>query len=283
MNQPTRPEVQTVTETAECQRCGVSFDREAVLIDGKPFGGPRRCPACVSAREKDIDAGERTWDRGRTLRHLEGREGKAKAMLDALKVPKLYQGCDFESSWQLHGDQAAQTRQLRMRSAGLRYLSEWPDVHHWLLVLRGSFGTGKGHWLWTVAQHVARHGGSARVLTLADLVREIRATWTAGATESDEQVVRRFRTLDFLGIDEVSRHAFHGDNLHQHLYDVLNDRVNNLRPTVLTSNESQEDLAAILRPALWSRIHGAGGILEFGDGPDFRKRPRPTPPAEEVA
>jgi len=68
---------------------------------------------------------------------------------------------------------------------------------------------------------------------------------------------------DLLVVDEVSRHAFYGDNVSQHLYDVVNDRIEECRPVVLTSDESVAGIKAILGPALVDRLDGEGGTLEF--------------------
>lgn len=264
---------ETVSQIATCERCGASFTREATLIDGKPFAHRRRCDGCAQARDADLAQVDREWNTVKAQRHLEEREREAQACLDALAVPPLYRGVSLDT-WELHGDRDAQTRQLRMRSAGLRYLSEWPDPRHTLQVLRGGNGTGKGHWCWSIAQHVARNGSRARVVKLPDLIRELRRAWRDGAAETEETTLRRLWEVPLLVIDEVTRDAFYGEP-HQHLYDVVDHRVEYQRPTLLTSNERQDDLAAILRPALWSRVWGNGGVLDFGDGPDFRKRPRP--------
>ena len=77
------------------------------------------------------------------------------------------------------------------------------------------------------------------------------------------------RELYFLGIDEVSRHAFYGE-AHQHLYDILSWRAAHRLPTIITSNEPLEALYEIVGGALLSRMNAEGGVLEFG-GSDYRQ------------
>ncbi len=62
----------------------------------------------------------------------------------------------------------------------------------------------------------------------------------------------------------MSRHAFYGQNIHQHLYDVLDHRAEYQRPTILTTNETNDGLAEVLRPALVDRLCYHGAIVEFG-------------------
>lgn len=264
--------LETVTEFGTCLDCAKSFSRSVPIIQGRRWGVQERCDPCLAmaARRQTHEEAEREL-----YARNEARRQAAESARQALGVPPLYAEASL-STWQLHGAPADQTRQQRMVSAGRRYLAEWPDVHHRLLVLRGGTGTGKGHWCWSIAKAVADEGASVRVVKLSDLIRELRRSWRDhSATETEEMVLARYRRLDLLVIDEVSRHAFYGEQIHQHLYDVIDHRSDNLRPTILTSNETAKDLADILRAALWSRIHGNGGVLEFGDGPDYRKRPKP--------
>jgi len=143
-----------------------------------------------------------------------------------------------------------------------------------LYVFQGPPGTGKGHVVWSLAKVIAgTHGATVAVVKCADLVRSIRASWRDPEATAEEQVIARYRNLDFLVVDEVSRHAFYGQQIHQHLYDVLDYRIERRRPTILTSNEDDAGLGEILRPALADRLQGEGGVLEFGTE-SWRVRPR---------
>ena len=64
----------------------------------------------------------------------------------------------------------------------------------------------------------------------------------------------------------------YGTKVQQHLYDIVDDRLEHHRPTILTSNEDAEGISEILGPALMSRLSGAGGIIRF-PSLDWRSRP----------
>lgn len=267
--------------TIPCPDCGALFEQRAILLDGRPLAMTRRCDQCSAAADAAAAARRAAYrqelERDALERAAAMRGELIAAATDGLATPPLYADATL-TNWTLHGTDAEQLRQQRIQSAGLRYVAEWPDVHHQVIVLRGGPGTGKGHWAWSVAKAVAALGQAVKVVKLSNLIRELRRGWRGG--DADEEVTLAvYRKLDLLVIDEVSRHAFYGEQIHQHLYDVIDERVEFRRPTILTSNETPEGLAEILRAALWSRIHGNGGVLEFGAGPDYRQRRRalPTP------
>ncbi|MBK9693668.1 MAG: ATP-binding protein, partial [Gemmatimonadetes bacterium] len=153
-----------------------------------------------------------------------------------------------------------------------RYVAAWPQVEV-LLLFQGGPGTGKGHLAWSLAKAVVSdHGGSARVVKLARLIRDLREPWRSKEGAGEERRLRAYRVPDLLVIDEVSRHAFYGQSVQQHLYDVLDDRLEHQRPTILTTNETDAGIAEILGPALLDRLQGSGGVVRFGDA-SWRTRP----------
>lgn len=255
-----------IVRDATCRQCGRQFEQHVVLLDGRELATGQECEPCIAAREA------RDSERRRQVAAesaAKARAARREAAVAALAVPPLYADVSL-TTFRLHGDAEARGRQQRVQAHGLRYLAEWPEVHHRLLVLRGEPGTGKGHWSWSVSKEIAQQGYMVRVVKLANLIRELRRGWRSSSAASEEETLAAYRSLDLLVIDEVSRHAFYGENIHQHLYDVLDDRIEQCRATILTTNETAEGIESILRPALWSRLHGNGAVLEFGSD-DYRQ------------
>jgi DNA replication protein DnaC len=202
------------------------------------------------------------------------REQAGKTALLNLRVPALYRSVTLES-FELHGEPKDKHDQEVALAYMAGFLEAWPDVgpERQILTFRGGVGTGKGHVAWSVAKRVAEdHGAVAHFIRLPDLIREIRGTWRDKTDTTEAEVLDRHRRKDLLVIDEVSRHAFYGQGF-QHLLDVIDHRVNNQKPTILTTNDNDGSLEEILGPAMWSRINGCGGILEFGND-DWRSRER---------
>ena len=191
--------------------------------------------------------------------------------LEQLNAPRRYANATFDTFRTDLGDSTNHQRLERARMAASRYVDRWPmrdsDEFPHLVVMRGNVGTGKTHLAYAICRALIDHFGAlCRVATLADIVRDLRATWRRGQnvdgpTERDR--LRLYRSADLLVIDEVSRHALYGEPT-QHLYDLIAPREADFKPTILTTNEGGSAFEDLIGPALTSRAAGAGGIWEFG-------------------
>jgi DNA replication protein DnaC len=258
--------------TVKCTVCGGEFDSKVMSFDGRIFG--RSSPCCsecteqarINAQQAAEAAAAASAVKAAALaaaKEAQEREQASQRALDDLDVPRLYVTASLETftSFGSPAHRACQESVLRIVR---RYLQEWPDSPE-ILLFSGGPGTGKGHMLWTIARHLASaHAISAKVVKLADLVRELRSSWGDRDADSEEVVLARYRRLSWLAIDEVSRHAFYGRHVRQHLYDVVDHRLEHRRSTILTTNEPEDIVAEILGPPLLDRLQGSGGMLEFG-------------------
>lgn len=106
------------------------------------------------------------------------------------------------------------------------------------LVLTGGPGTGKSHLGAAVAQEFIRGGRTARFATFDQVLVEIQDTYSGGEESGDSTaaVVKRYTkdadllVLDDVGVEPPTAHAI------QILYRILNARLNDRQPTVLTTN-----------------------------------------------
>lgn len=245
--------------------CGASFRQTKLARRWLP----ERCRECQDAADSARTVATRTHDAEARAHAAAQRADRA---LAALEVRPKYRDVTL-STFRHHGTPADREAQARVLQVARRYLGCWPDVEP-IFVFRGGPGTGKGHVAWSIAKELAEvHAARVEVVKLSDLVRRLRSGWgRAEGGEAEDRVLAHYRGLDLLILDEVSSHAFYGQNIHQHLYDVLDDRAEFQRPTILTSNETDAGLEAILRPALWDRLFDGGGILDFGSA-SWRSRP----------
>lgn len=264
-----RPE--TITVPCEAQ-CGETVTRTVVRKPNGELmgaGGAWRCNACEAAAEMARRAALAERDK---LAEEARQQTRIDRALKALNVPTLYAAATFDT-WQMHGTPEARAVQDKMRERGRSYLRKWPDVPA-LVLLRGEPGTGKGHWAWSVAKDVASRGHGVLVIKAADMIRRLRASWRDKDAESEDKVLRELREVPLLVIDELSSHAFYGEKVSQHLFDVVDHRLEWVRPTIITSNEDVPGLQTILRPALWDRVFASGAVLDFG-AESYRKGRRP--------
>lgn len=253
----------TVEEREAQCACGTVIRQQRNPKLRGPMAGwwPDKCGNCVATERQGQEQ-----ERETNLRA---------ARLHDLGVPPRYTLARLDT-FSPHGDDANKARITRLANVARRFVSEWPKPANDLLVFRGGPGTGKGHLAWAIARALTlEYSASIRFAKLPSVIRDLRESWRGqGATE--EHRLRAYREPDLLIVDEVSRHAFYGEPT-QHLYDVLDDRMDWCRPTILTTNESEDGLAALLGPALLDRVVGYGGLVDFGDTSFRQRRAGKTP------
>lgn len=243
-----------------CPKCGAESTETRMQYEGAEVEWTRhKCGVCV---DKETLAGKRG------VPNID-RDAVIATRLKQLDVPEYYAGATLDN-FDVNGAAEGQRGRLeRIKQAATEFLVDWPDVPM-ITLFRGAPGTGKGHISWSIARaFVAQLDATARVCVLSDLIRDLRESWARDeGAMSESQRLLRYRSVDLLVIDEVSRHAFYGQP-QQHLYDLVAWRELRNKPTILTTNETAEELSALLGPALSSRIGGWAAIWNFGEG-DFR-------------
>jgi DNA replication protein DnaC len=184
-----------------------------------------------------------------------------------LEIPPLYADEGFDT-WEFHGPASEKAKQEQAIRDAMNYVNKWPLVPS-VVVFVGGPGTGKGHlaWAMTVALCEA-HELYAKFTNVPDLMRDLRESWGRSDSPPESEKLKTYREPDLLVVDEVSSHAFYGEPS-RHLYDLVNFRIEWLRPTILTTNETPDDFAVMLGPALTSRLAGQSGLWDFGSH-DYR-------------
>ncbi len=160
------------------------------------------------------------------------------------------------------------------------YVADTPDKQHALKVAqdfaeqfsvhakRGTFvvfsgrpGTGKSHLALAIAQHVMRNG-TAMYITAMDLIRRVRDTWRRDSEDSESQVLDLFSALDLLVLDEVgAQYGTEGEQVI--LFDVLNRRYRDMRPTILLTNLSKAGMKPFLGERSFDRLREDGIWVPF--------------------
>lgn len=101
------------------------------------------------------------------------------------------------------------------------------------LILRGSYGTGKSH----LAVAVMRAMGCGIFITQGTLLKKLRDTYR---DDKAEDIVEKCKTAKLLVLDEIGLSTGGRDELPA-LHEILGERHNMRKPTVLTSNAKTTD------------------------------------------
>jgi DNA replication protein DnaC len=126
------------------------------------------------------------------------------------------------------------------------------------LILQGQPGTGKTHLACAIANQVITNGASARFTTVMQLVRAIRATWKRDSAQTEDTVLQSIIDYDLLIIDEIGV-QYETESEKLILFDVLNGRYENEKPTILLTNLVGNELNACIGERNVDRIQEGGG------------------------
>jgi len=131
------------------------------------------------------------------------------------------------------------------------------------LILTGRPGTGKNHLACALVNDAVTNLGMTGLVTTAmKITREIKASWREGG---EQKVLRSFVEPDLLVVDEIGV-QFASETELVYLTEIINDRYEWLRPTVLLSNlpiTGAQSLTSVLGSRAIDRFKDGGKVLVF--------------------
>ena len=133
----------------------------------------------------------------------------------------------------------------------------------------GRPGTGKTHLAIGIALSIMQQQRSALFVTVQRLIRRIKDSWQTKA-ETEGEVIDAFASPDLLILDEVGV-QFGSEFEKQLLFDVLNERYEKLKPSILLSNIPSEQLSDYLGERVTDRLRENGGALIAFNWDSYRK------------
>ena len=119
-------------------------------------------------------------------------------------------------------------------------------------------GTGKTHLAVGIGLEVMERGGTVLFTTVMRAVRRVKDTWGRGSRESESEAIAALVFPDLLILDEVGV-QFGSDTEKLILFDILNERYERRRPTILMSNLPLDEVSAYLGERVFDRLREDGG------------------------
>lgn len=252
----------TFERAAECAQHGTYTERGGSLTGDesrvKWFG----CQECMKIeREQEAQAA--------ALKAEAERQARIEARMRASGVPQAFRDRTFDSF-------IVETPEMQF---ALDVAREFAD-NFWsrhikeggFLVFGGSAGTGKSHLALSIAQSVLTRG-TAMYMNAVDLVRRVRSTWHRDSEMTETAMMDMLGSqLDLLVIDEVGLQRG-SDDEHLILFEIINRRYQDLRPTILLTNVTGAAFVDFMGPRLISRLHERAQFVAF-KWPDHRSKVR---------
>ncbi|AKL13299.1 ATP-binding protein [Phytobacter ursingii] len=254
-------EVSLSTET--CEKHG-KFECRTRIYTGSAIKippRPSRCPGCLSDELIRLQGDRIRIDEAARKRNIE-------SLLDSLNIPARFESCTLQNYEPVNDDAR---RALRVCEA---YASRWPErlQKGGGLVMCGKPGTGKNHLALAIARHViTEHQSSAVFTTALKIAREYKSTWSKGSTRTEDDVIRYFTRPDLLIIDEVGV-QFGSDAEKLIMFEIINTRYERMKPTILISNQTKDELAAFIGERVIDRMNDGGGCTLSFTWDSYRER-----------
>lgn len=135
------------------------------------------------------------------------------------------------------------------------------------IIFLGAVGTGKTH----LASGIIYECGGLYRLAPA-IVEEIRRAKSFSARETEADILDTYGRASLLVIDEIGRGVVAAEEQYM-LYQIINERYNRRKPTVLISNQTKKEFLSYVGIAAADRLTESAQVVEF-TGESYRRELR---------
>lgn len=243
---------------AHCPKHGefTKYVRKVDLI-GKSF--ETRCPNCIKEVIELVEQQIRDLNNGE-------RQAKIKELKDKSGIPLRFASANFDSY--------IETTQNRLaKKICQRYADKWLERFKLGggLVFCGKPGTGKNHLACAIANSVIEnHQSEVYLTTVMRIIRKVKSTWGKDSDLTEEDAIKFYCGKSLLIIDELGV-QFGTESEKIILFEIINERYEQMRPTILISNLTEEELGKYIGDRIIDRMkEGQGAVIKF-DWESYRK------------
>ncbi len=214
--------------SGECPLCGgVGYLREDVPVDHPHFGKLFPCRCKLAEIEQQ---------RREQLRALSNLDHLARMTFDSFVLEGIGLHTDKEANLSLAFDLARQ----------------YADNPQGWLVLFGGYGCGKTHLAAAIANRTIERGLSVLFVVVPDLLDHLRATYSPSSAVGYDQRFEEVRSAPLLILDDLGTQSS-TPWAQEKLFQIFNYRYNAQLPTVVTSNQSLDEIDPRIRSRLEDR------------------------------
>lgn len=242
-----------------CEQHG-AFEAKSYTILGRSMPWST-CPACAAeeaARKKAAEEAKALQARLHAWQRKIGQSG----------IPERFHDRTLDTFV------ATTDKQRRALAFAQEYATEFDQVLQTgrSALFVGKPGTGKTHLACGIGLHVMREQNRTVLFTtVMRAIRRVKDSWRRDSRETESQAIETLVAPDLLILDEVGV-QFGTEFERNILFDVLNERYEKRRPTILMSNLAVADVTTFLGERIMDRLREDGGALIVFDWESYRGR-----------
>lgn len=237
--------------------CETHGDFEGFIVKVRDREITPACPQCAEI-EKETE---------RKKAEQEQRKNALRRALDAAHIPPRFENRTFDNY------RADSDEQKRVLSICQRYVANFQGrlSTGGGLILCGEPGTGKTHLAAAMVNQLIIDGYSALFTTTMRAIRRFKETYDKDSQTTEREVLKALIRPDLLVLDEVGV-QFGTETEKLILFELINSRYEYMKPTVIVSNLSHDNLAAFLGGRIMDRLTEGGNVVLAFDWESYRSK-----------
>ncbi|QCI18021.1 DNA replication protein DnaC [Buchnera aphidicola (Aphis nasturtii)] len=199
--------------------------------------------------ENDQDLLAWNQEQGRISSESILRENKAMKMQRVLGrsgIRELYMNCSFENYKIEHEGQR------KVLKAAKRYAEEFNE-NIASFIFSGRPGTGKNHLASAIGNYLILHGKSILIVTVADLMSNMKGTFSGASNITEENLLHNLSSVDLLMIDEIGMQT---ESRYEKVIinQIVDRRSSSKRSTGMLSNLDHKGMKSLLGERVIDRM-----------------------------
>lgn len=248
-------EVETIEVHENCAEHG-SFLSKVTTVLGKEFKS--KCPQCEEQKQFEKEESEAEFE-------FSGKRDRVQKAFPEYDLPPRFRDKTFENYTQDEQSGKVYKTCLRYAEAFDGRLEAGGG-----LVMCGNAGTGKTHLASAIINHVTKRRHICVFMSVLAAVRHVKQTYSRESQKTEHQAIKDFINPDLLILDEVGV-QFGTDAEKIILFEIINQRYQHMRPTILISNLTLGELSEYIGDRVIDRMYEGGGAVLSFDWESYRR------------